>query len=34
MPENKEIKRLICECKTEDEIMKVLDDYEKTLKEA
>lgn len=34
MPDNKEIKKLICECKTEDEIMKVLDDYEKTLKEA
>ena len=34
MPENKEIKKLICECKTEDEIMKVLDDYEKRLKEA
>lgn len=34
MPDNKEIKKLICECKTEDEIMKVLDDYEKILKEA
>ena len=34
MPDNKEIKKLICECKTADEHMTVLEDYEKILKEA
>ena len=34
MPEGKVIKQRICECKTESDIMNVLDDYEKSLEEA
>ena len=34
MPEGKVIKQRICECKTENDIMNVLDEYEKSLEEA
>ena len=34
MPEGKVIKQRICECKTENDIMNVLNEYEKSLEEA